>query len=257
MNKINEEICEFLGWHIGDGCITKKRYQYALTGDIIEEYDFYKNVIIPTFNKIFKEYLRQPITIKSYKSVGVCGIYLSNKSFILHLQREFDLPAGKKTNIKIPVCIETKEQKIHFLRGLFDTDGSIYFCRSNFKTKKPSPYATFHYKPKIKLATISEELILGVYEMLLGLGFSPRLYNPRKQRENEQTIYAVVLDKTADVKKWTDEIGFRSVKHSSKIAIWKKYGFVPPKTTLQKRFKILNQDQICDKTLEHSDQKLG
>src|SRR3989344_2071066 len=215
MNKINEEICEFLGWHIGDGCITKKRYKYALTGDIIEEYDFYKNVIIPTFNKIFKEYLRQPITIKSYKSVGVCGIYLSNKSFILHLQREFDLPAGKKTNIKIPVCIETK---------------------------KPSPYATFHYKPKIKLATISEELNLGVYEMLLGLGFSPRLYNPRKQRENEQTIYAVVLDKTADVKKWTDEIGFRSVKHSSKIAIWKKYGFVPPKTTLQKRFKILNEE---------------
>src|SRR3989338_7511944 len=126
MNKINEEICEFLGWHIGDGCITKKRYQYALTVDIIEEYDFYKNVIIPTFNKIFKEYLRQPITIKSYKSVGVCGIYLSNKSFILHLQREFDLPAGKKKKKKkIAGVKKKKKKKIFFFLCFFDPGGNF------------------------------------------------------------------------------------------------------------------------------------
>ena len=39
-----------------------------------------------------------------------------------------------------------------------DTDGSIYFCKSNVKTKKESLFRIFHYKPKIKLATISKKL---------------------------------------------------------------------------------------------------
>ena len=36
------ELAEFLGWHVGDGCISinKRRHQYTLTGDIVEEYPF-------------------------------------------------------------------------------------------------------------------------------------------------------------------------------------------------------------------------
>jgi hypothetical protein len=239
---ITKEIAEFLGWHLGDGCISVKggRYQFTLTGDLIEEYAFYKEVIVPTFNKIFNNYLKNKAILRSYPSVGVCGIYITNKDFVNYLQNELKLMAGKKLHIQLPK-FENKEQMKSFLRGLFDTDGSIYFCRSNFKPKNPSLYNIFHYKPKIKLATISKELILGVYEMLQSLDFSPRLYSPRKQRNNEHMMYAVVLDKAVDVKRWINEIGFQSVKHSSKIAIWKKYGFVPPKTTLLERFKILNK----------------
>lgn len=238
----NNLLAEFLGWQLGDGCISIKgaRYQFFLTGDLVEEYTFYKDIIVPAFNKLFNDKLKSSVILRTYPSVGVCGIYINNKEFVNYLQNELKLMAGKKIHVQVPK-FENMDQMKSFLRGLFDTDGSIYFCRSNSKTKRPSLYNTLHYKPKIKLATISKELITGVYEMLGHLGFSPRMYNPRKQRSNEHMMYAVVLDKTVDVKRWIEEIGFRSIKHSSKIAIWKKYGFVPPKTTLQERLNVLEE----------------
>ncbi|MBW3002451.1 hypothetical protein KY338_04820 [Candidatus Woesearchaeota archaeon] len=238
------DLAEFLGWHVGDGCISiNERYsEYSLTGDITEEYPFYKSIITPTFNTLFKHNLKKPIKLKKYASVGVCGIYVFDKKFVSNLQKKFSLISGKKINIQIPANLNTKNQKKRFLRGLFDTDGSIYFCRSNAKTKKRSLCNIFHYKPKIKLATISQILINQVHKMLADLGFSPRLYTPRKQRKNENFMYAVVLDTKKDTTKWIKEIGFRNRKHWTKIKIWQKFGFCPPYTTLQERNKILKSE---------------
>jgi len=240
-SKITPEIAEFIGWHLGDGCIStgKGRYEYTLTGDIIEEHPFYQNIVVPTFNKIFKDLLKEPISIKRYKSVGVCGIYFFNKNFVSFLRKEFSLKSGKKINVGVPTFIKTENQKKDFLRGLFDTDGSIYFCKSYIKTKKVSWYNLFHYKPKIKLATISKKLIDEVKEMLLELGFSPRLYKPRKQKKNENYIYSVVLDTNKDTQKWIEEIGFKNLKHLTKVKVWKRFGFCPPFTTLNQRLMIL------------------
>lgn len=234
-------LAEFLGWHVGDGCISiNKRYsEYALTGDITEEYTFYKKVVTPTFNRIFKHQLKKQAVLKKYESVGVCGIYVFDADFVSTLQKECDLISGKKINIRIPNIIKKMNQKKQFLRGLFDTDGSIYFCKSNVKTKKESVYTVFHYKPKIKIATISKNLTNQVHTMLSDLGFTPRLYFPRKQKINENTMYPLVLDTKKDTEKWIEEISFRSTKHLTKIKIWKKFGFCPPHTNLQERSMIL------------------
>ena len=183
--------------------------------------------------------MKKQISLKKYKSVGVCGIYFFNKRFISFLEKEIGLKRGKKIDIGIPSVIEGKEQKISFLRGLFDTDGSIYFCKSYVKTKKYSWYNKFHYKPKIKLATISKKLIDDVKDVLAELGFSPRLYAPRKQKENENYMYAVVLDINKDTQKWIENIGFKNLKHITKIQVWKRFGFCPPHTTLNQRKRIL------------------
>ena len=102
MNK--EKLAEFLGWHLGDGCISIKnnKYHYSLTGDIKEEYSFYQNTILPSFNNLFQEQFNSKIKIRKYKSVGVCGIYSTNKKFIQFLQKDLKLKAGKKININIP-----------------------------------------------------------------------------------------------------------------------------------------------------------
>ena len=235
---------EFLGWYVGDGCISiNKRYsEFALTGDITEEYPFYRNIVVPSFNEIFKRYLKKPVELKKYRSVGVCGIYVFNKDFVAMLQHDFDLISGKKITITIPPCIKTEHQKIDFLRGLYDTDGSIYFCKSNTKTKKESLYFLFHYTPKIKIAGISKVLIEQVYEIILSLGFSPRIQKPIQQRKNEYLMHSVILDRRKDVLMWDKNIGFNNEKHSTKIDIWKKFGFCPPYTTLQERFQILNNN---------------
>ncbi|MBR9692150.1 hypothetical protein GOV06_05190 [Candidatus Woesearchaeota archaeon] len=236
------KLAEFIGWHIGDGClsISKKRYQYFLTGDIVEEYSFYKNIIVPTFNDLFGAFFDKKIKLRKYKSNNVCGIYIGNKNFVKVLNENIGIKSGKKINITIPEIIKSKNQKIAFLRGLFDTDGSIYYCKSNFKTKKRSLFTIFHYKPKIKLATISKELIEQVYDLLIGLGFSPMIRKPAKQKKNENIMYGVELYRIADTKKWINEIGFKNSKHLTKVLLHKKFGFCPPYSKIKQRKDMLD-----------------
>ena len=82
------ELAEFLGWHIGDGCIsiTDRYSEYTLTGDIIEEYTFYENIVLPTFNKLFQNQLNKKVELKKYKSNSVCGIYLRSEEHTSELQ---------------------------------------------------------------------------------------------------------------------------------------------------------------------------
>jgi len=238
---MNKRIAEFLGWYFGDGCLSTKsgKFEFTITGDLKEEISFYEEVMVPQCNKLFGKLLKKEVKLRKYPSVGVCGIYIFNKNFVNYLQESYGLKAGKKLNVNIP-NFQTLEEKRHFLRGLFDTDGSIYFCRCNVKTKKVNFYNTFHSKPKIKLATISEGLIKKAFIMLTELGFSPRFYSPRKQRPYENTMYSIVLDTKINVEKWLLEIGFRSQKHSTKVEIWRKYGFCPPHTTFAQRQEIIS-----------------
>jgi len=234
---LKDKFAELIGWHMGDGCLSIKngKYQYALTGDIKEEYVFYKDVILPTFNELFSK----KINLKKYLSNNVCGIYIFDKESVRFLKEKFKLKKGKKINITIPETIKLKSQKKAFLRGLFDTDGSIYYCKSNYKTKKISLSTIFHYKPKIKLATISKTLIDQVHHFLSELGFHPRFRKPAKQKINENMMYGLVLYRKQDVNRFIKEIGFKNLKHISKVKIWNKFGFCPPYTTLKQRIDML------------------
>jgi len=75
--------------------------------------------------------------------------------------------------------------------------------------------------------------------MLCDMGFHPRIRKPAKQRENENMMFGVVLYRNNDLKKWINEIGFKNLKHLTKVKIWEKYGFCPPKTTLKQRNNII------------------
>lgn len=194
------------------------------------------------FNNLFGYFFDKPIKLREYKSNGVCGIYCFDRDFVCYLKDELGLVAGKKLKVKIPEFIDTMSKKKAFIRGVFDTDGSIYYCKSNFKTKNRSYFTEFQYKPKIKLATISKSLIESVYEILMELGFNPRFRKPSKQREKENTMYGVVLYRKKDVQRYITEIGSKNIKHSSKVEIVEKYGFCPPNTNLKQRMEILSGD---------------
>ena len=124
---MNNKIAEFLGWYFGDGClsITKDHYEFSITGDLQEEISFYEQVVLPTFNELFEDKLKVKAKLRKYPSVGVCGIYIFDKTTVTYIKEAFGLLGGKKLNVKIPL-FETSDQKRHFLRGLYDTDGSIY-----------------------------------------------------------------------------------------------------------------------------------
>lgn len=210
-----------------------------MTGDLREELSFYETTIIPAFNELFCDQLKMKAELRKYPSVGVCGVYVFDRNTVTYIKKKFNLIGGKKLKVRIP-NFKTKDQKKHFLRGLYDTDGSIYFCKSNVKTKSPTFCNTFHYKPKIRVATISKDLMRYAYHTLRESGVSPHYYTPQRQRPNENIMYSVVLDRTEDVKKWINNIGFKSPKHKTKIKVWNKFGYCPPFTTLGQRVRILN-----------------
>jgi hypothetical protein len=237
---IKVTIPEFLGWYVGDGCISVGRYyEFTLTGDIIEEFEFYKKTVIPSFNKLFFNELCKPVTLKEYKSNSVCGIYLFDKKFVNLIIKKFKLNPGKKINISVPFIIKTKKDKIEFIRGLFDTDGSIYFGKSYFKPKKISFCYKYHYKPKIKISLISKKIIETVHIFLEELNIKSKLQKPYQNKINENIIYSLVLDTDEAIFRYLNKIGFRNPKHLTKIQVWKRYGFCPPYTTIKQRNDII------------------
>ena len=137
--KIDEELAELLGIHIGDGCISEtKRYsEYYLGGDLIEEKEYHDNWVGPLFNKkIMNPLFGKDVTYKEHPKVGIYGFHIFNKDLV-NFFKNLGIKAGSKINCGIPKSI-TKDKVLlkRFLRGLFDTDGSLYFNK-NYSAKNP------------------------------------------------------------------------------------------------------------------------
>ncbi len=226
-------IAEALGIHVGDGCIsiTERYCEYALLGDRLEEREYYDSHVSPIFSKI----LKRPIVCKEYISNGTYGFHIFNKK-VVDFFLGFGLPAGSKLNIDIPNFVKKDQGLLKlFLRGLFDTDGNLYFDKHR-QVKNP-----LNNVPQIKLDSTSKHLVYSVYMALRKFGFHPRLKKPYKGKRDKNYIYSVLLYRKRDTEKYIEEIGFKNQKHITKWKIFRKFGFCLPHTTLILRKKLLEQ----------------
>mgnify|MGYP001558440321 CR=1 FL=1 len=232
--KINNDIAELVGITIGDGCLSTKN-EYVVAGDINEEKDYYdewvgkllnQNVTIPLIN--------QKVTPKSYPKVGVYGFYLFNKK-ITNFFKSLGLKEGSKINVKIPENLLKNKVKIkRVLRGIFDTDGSLYFDKMN-------KYAKFNTNPVIALGSTSKILINQIYNLLISLNFSPIKKKPYLGKRDKNPMYRIALYRKNEIFRWINEIGFKNPKHITKWKIYLKYGYYLPKTTIAQRKLILSK----------------
>jgi intein/homing endonuclease len=103
-----------------------------------------------------------------------------------------------------------------FIRGLFDSDGSMVFSRKTYRAYK---------YPTIEIKTVSYRLGLSVKQVLLTAGFRSSL-----NRSAESWVVRTNGEKMLEL--WMNKIGSRNVKHLTKYLVWKKAGFCPPKTTV-------------------------
>jgi len=172
--KIDEDLAEILGMHIGDGCIsvTKRYSEYYLGGDLKEEKEYHNNWVKPLFNKkIMLPLLNKKVNYKEHPKVGVYGFHIWNKK-IVNFFKDLGIPSGTKINIRIPdQILNNKKLSLRFLRGLFDKDGCIYFDK-NRTCKTP-----INNRPSIKLGMVSKNLIKEVFDILKKLGLNPRMKN--------------------------------------------------------------------------------
>lgn len=234
--KIDGDLAELMGIQVGDGCISEnKRYsELYIGGDITEEKEYHDNWVSKLFNKkVMLPLGKSKIKYKPHPKVGVYGAYIFDKE-IVQFFKELGLRSGTKLNVTIPneILLDVSLTK-RFLRGLFDTDGNLYFDRNKTLNQ------LINKIPIIKLGTVSEPLANQVFNSLFSLGFHPRRKKPYKGKRDKNTVHTVLLYRKADINKFMKEIGFKSSKHYTKWRVFKKFGFCPPKTTLVDRKKML------------------
>src|SRR3989344_5811559 len=122
-----------------------------------------------------------------------------------------------------------------FLRGLFDTDGSLCF------DKNRGAKIVRNNRPYIELGTVSKNLIDDLIFMFKELNLHPMLKKPYKGKKDKHIVYRIKIYRKSEVEFFIKFIEFKNPKHYTKWLIYKKLGYCPPKTTLKQRMKILKE----------------
>lgn len=240
--KLTPELAELVGIITGDGKVhlstginsKGKRYfhyQISIFGHYYEDRDYYNNTVDYLFNKLFNINLKPRDKIEKNLLAG----QIDSKGILHFLNTIFAFPTTNKYKIGIPKIIINSNNKIifSFIRGLFDTDGSITFQRKDKNL--------VHKYPIIKIGLKSKKIIKQLSNLLSLNKFSHcTLYDFKKPLKNKiffgNNIY---ISGKKNLKRWMNLINFSNPKHLTKYQIWKKFDFCPPYTTIEERRKIL------------------
>jgi len=192
----SERLAEFIGIMMGDGGMSK--HQICITLHHIDDME-YSKFLVKLIIELFK------IRPSVYHSVkySVKDIVISRSELVKYLhslglpignkvKQQFDIPDWIKINLKYQIAC---------LRGLVDTDGSIYTHKYYVNGK------SYSYK-KISFTTASAPLRNSVYEILKSLGFCPRISHKVDVR----------LESQKDVKNYFVLVGSHNPKHLNRYA---------------------------------------
>ena len=244
--KITSQLAEICGIHTGDGYLRNdgKRRELDISGNV-EEKPYYDHHVIPLFQEIFNIKIQG----KFFPSRNTYGFVIRDRK-IIEFMNILGFPFGKKTSIvEVPKVILNTNDKIiksRFLRGLFDTDGSLTFDRRH-KGKYIEFKRKYHYYPRIILSTVSEKLNKQSSLLLKDLDIHHTLQTCEPKSASNTRYRIWVLGKT-QLQNWMKVVGIKNISKLTRYYIWKKFGFCPPNTTLEERTMILN-NQLNPKSL--------
>lgn len=186
----NAVLAEFVGIMMGDGGISP--YQVTVTLHHIDDLEYSGFVV-----KLIQELFRESPRVYHLPEKSVNNIVMSRKAVSEYLHT-LGLPIGNKIKqqLDIPVWIKS-DQKFGMacLRGLVDTDGSIFTHRYRVKG------IWYAYK-KLSFTSASKLLRVSVYGLFQKLGFHPRM-----------TSADVRLERVDDVARYFSLIGSHNPKH--------------------------------------------
>jgi intein/homing endonuclease len=223
-------IAELCGAIIGDGWIQSNQRNLFISGHPTEDLDYYNCRVV----QLLEEILGRNVDPKKFKGWGTYGVGIYRFEEINRFVN-LGIPIGKKgTDVEVPQKISdsNKEAKKAFLRGLFDTDGTIYFMKQNGK----------YSRPRLRIASISKRLIEEVKKMSEDLGIEYSNPSPNKEGKGKPNkVYIFEINKKASIEKWFLDIKPENPKHFTKFKLWKKLGYLPPRTTLKQRKLMLSR----------------
>ena len=236
-NKLTPKLAELTGIIAGDGHIyfnnqkRKQMYCIWISGSISEDSVYYKNRI----NKIFYNLFNLNFTFSTQRRDELI-VRIYSKA-ITSFFKDIGIKTGNKTArnyIPSKILISDDNIKIGFLRGIFDTEFSIMFKKDCHGK---------HSRPILSLRMKSFKFISQLKSLLKYFDFTIVFYKDKffdKRSKKFNIGYKLELGGKKNLKKFTELIGFRNPKHLTKIEIWKRFGFYPPRLSYQQRLNILN-----------------
>lgn len=195
------KLAEFIGILLGDGNITPTQVTVTL-GTKEDEYVAY---VVKLMTELFGAQAKVSVNKKGHKTV-----YIGSTMLVKWLLQMGLVKNKVKMQVDIPDwCYEKKKYLKAVIRGMFDTDGSVYrLKRSN--------------GIQISFTNRSFPLLKSAIFILRKLGYSP----------SKISCYKVYLTKKRDIKTYCKRIGFANQKHAKRIKIF-RHGWIPKWKTEQ------------------------
>jgi len=235
--EFTEKHAELVGLHYGDGSFTfrhdQNTFRFQLRGDAVSDRAHYEEFIIPLCNEVASLPVLgrgvRTVWDRKLNSFGICIQGSKLKDFFAAL----GIAPGMKGELPVPKWImENDGFSKAFVRGLFDTDGGIYYGRNNTaKSRLPT-------KGVIKIVSVSRVLMADVSVILQRLGIKHYFRAGKKYAKNRKVPHFVVIY-PPHIHTFMRVIGSHNPKHQSKYNIAQKFGFCPSRTTPIQRGQIL------------------
>src|SRR3989338_1819639 len=202
-DELEEKEAELVGIILGDGHLNPLTYGVVITCGRIDW--GYIHTHIP--NLIEAIFLKKPkFSYLNYSGFAIQCILYSKDAFS-YLKKTFNIPSGKRKNMKIPERFFKDERLLKLcIRGMIDTDGGVYR----------------HHVTSIQIVFYNSDLVLinSLKKALNKLGYHPKLTREKRGRFHLDLF-------TEDSKKYYKEIGFSNPKNNIKFKQWLKNKRVP------------------------------
>ncbi len=190
-----EELAELLGLLVGDGHLSQ--YQVSLSTNSITDRDHAAFV-----RTLFEKVTSVPVIMTTLRSENTITLVASSKALVTRLNN-LGMPLGNKiaSGLRIPLWVKANRKFAGaFIRGLFDSDGSVFLDRHLIKGKR---YESIGWT----ITSKSPSLLVDMVELLRCLDFSPT------HRESQWAVY---LRKKENIIRFFREIKTHNPKHEKR-----------------------------------------
>ena len=190
---LSEKLAEFFGIMLGDGHLSYGQVWIFINNNTDRKYRYY-----------VKDLLKFLFGVEagcSYrKKEDMKNLFLSSVDLVKYLNKKGLYATNKvKAQVRIPSWIFTRDSyKKSFLKGFFDTDGSIYHLR---------------FGVQMAFCNRSIPLLRSTRKILLNLGYFP----------SKISGYNIYLTRKSNLYRYAADIGFGNPKHFKRA---KKLGII-------------------------------
>jgi len=197
-SSLTRRVSELLGILAGDGHVSLLKYQVSVCGHKQLDREYIVGHVAPLIESVFGA---EPFVRDNYTTV-YCRFY--SKPVVLMLNREYEVPLGKKKgHLRIPKKVfENALFLKDYIRGLFDTDGSIYRHHKN--------------DAAIDITSMSPRFRADIVMALKKLGFHPTMNGKNVQ-----------LYRKAEIRRFFEVIRPANRKHLIKYGALNNLGYLP------------------------------